>query len=118
MTQARPKTRCARCNGSGRIYPSSAYRWEWCPRCNGAKAMTYPRSGDLVVFWRNGRVKLEKAVHWDVVAAPSGDEWTDTVLVRSRASGRKRLAFAYLLWVVREVEMRVCDAVMGGVDGN
>ncbi len=110
--RVRPQTRCGTCHGTGRVYVAS-FRTDMCMRCLGKKELTYPREGDLVVFWRNGRVKTWEAVQWDVEEAPEGEEWRALVTVRSRASGVRRKAEAYLLYVVRESEGRVADELMG-----
>ncbi|HUU59557.1 MAG TPA: hypothetical protein VMZ50_08440 [Phycisphaerae bacterium] len=110
--RVRPQTRCSHCYGTGRVF-ASYFRVDPCPRCLGKKAVTYPRAGDLVVFWRNGRVKPWEAVQWDVEAAPEGEDWKAMVMVRSRKSGRRREAQAFLLYVVREAEGRVADELMG-----
>lgn len=112
-TVTRNRTACALCRGKGKLLRTPLGAWKWCPRCCGAKQMTFPHEGDLVVFWRHGRVKVEKAVHWEVVSGPADDDWEGTVTVRSQTSGRRQTTKPYRLYVVREVEERVADLVMG-----
>ena len=110
--RVRPQTRCGTCHGQGERHVGWL-RTERCKRCLGQKAVTYPRTGDVVVFWRDGRFNFDTVVRWEVMAAPEGEDWLEQVVLRACVSGVRREAQAYRLYVLREAEALIADELMG-----
>ncbi|HUU59556.1 MAG TPA: hypothetical protein VMZ50_08435 [Phycisphaerae bacterium] len=87
----------------------------WCDRCSGTGRVRDPEAGDHAVFASALAVRAKmgggEPVRWEVEAR--GGRWVQDVTVRSLTSGQRQTVEASRLVVVRTVEERLADELMG-----